>query len=127
MKMKRGVLCLVPLLAAACGRLQGFEGEAPPLATFNVLFQGDLAPAQHALRVALVWGAQWLTEPFCVLPPESPEAADVIAAGCRDPFGFVPNVVSVGVPIAVGEPATLTLTQLPAADVMVGDVTARVA
>ena len=51
----------------------------------------------------------------------------MIDAGCRDPFGFVPDVVSVSVPIDVDAPATLTLTQLPAADVMVGDVTARVA
>ena len=129
-----GVLCLAPLLVAACGRLQGFDGEAPPLASFDVVFHGDLAPLrpagvtdEHALRVALVWGAQWLTEPFCVLPAESPEVAAVIDAGCRDPFGFVPAVVSVSVPIAVDVPATLTLTQLPAADVMVGDVTARVA
>ena len=98
------------------------------------MFQGDVAPLrpagvtdEHALRVALVWGAQWLTEPFCVLPAESPEAAAVIDAGCRDPFGFVPALVSVSVPIAVDVPATLTLSQLPAADVMVGDVTARVA
>ena len=127
------VFCLAPLLVAGCGRLQGFGGEAPPLATFNVVFQGDLAPllpegvTVHALRVALVWGAQWLTEPFCVLPAESPGVAAVIDAGCRDPFGFVPNVVSVSVPIEIDVPATLTLTQLPAADVMVGDVTARVA
>src|SRR6185503_17716700 len=53
--------------------------------------------------------------------------AAVIAAGCRDPFGFVSNVVSVGAPIAIDVPATLTLSQLPAADVLVGDVTARVA
>ena len=133
--MRRGaVVGLAPLLVAACGRLQGFGGEAPPLVSFEVVFQGDLAPLrpagvsdEHALRVALVWGAQWLTEPFCVLPAESPEAAAVIDAGCRDPFGFVPAVVSVSVPIAVDVPATLTLSQLPAADVMVGDVTARVA
>ena len=81
----------------------------------------------HALRVGLVWGAQWLTEPFCVLPAESPEAAAVIDAGCRDPFGFVPAAVSVSVPIEVDVPTTLTLVQLPAADVMVGDITARVA
>jgi hypothetical protein len=129
-----GVLWLAPLLAAACGELKGFEGEATPLASFEVLFRGDLAPLrpsgvtnEHALRVALVWGAQWLTEPFCVLPAESPEAAAVIDAGCRDPFGFVPAVVSVGAPIAVDVPATVTPTQLPAVDVMVGDVTARVA
>jgi hypothetical protein len=128
------VFCFAPLLVAACGRLQGFGGDAPPLATFNVLFQGDLAPlrptgvtGEHALRVALVWGAQWLTEPFCVLPAESPGVAAVIDAGCRDPFGFVPTAVSVSVPIAIDVPATLTLSQLPAADVMVGDVTARVA
>src|SRR6185369_9462206 len=99
-----------------------------------VVVHGDLASLRpagvadvHALRVALVWGAQWLTEPFCVLPAESPEAAAVIDAGCRDPFGFVPAAVSVGVPIDVDVPTTLTLVQLPSADVMVGDVTARVA
>jgi hypothetical protein len=129
-----GVSCLAPLLVAACGRLQGFGGDAPPLVSFEVVFQGDVAPLrpagvtdENALRVALVWGAQWLTEPFCVLPAESPETAAVIDAGCRDPFGFVPAVVSASVPVAVDVPATLTLSQLPAADVMVGDVTARVA
>ena len=132
--MKRGVLCLAPLLIAACGRLEGFGGAAPPLASFQVVLHGDLAPLrpagvteERALRVALVWGAQWLTEPFCVLPAESPDAAAVIAAGCRDTFGFVPAVVSVSVPIAPEVPTTLTLSQLPAADVMVGDITARVA
>jgi hypothetical protein len=130
----RAILCLAPLVLGACGRLEGFGGPAPPLASFDVVFSGDLAPlrpagvtGEHALRVGLVWGAQWLTEPFCVLPAESPEAAAVIDAGCRDPFGFVPAAVSVSVPIDVDAPATLTLVQLPAADVMVGDVTARIA
>ena len=129
-----GAVGLAPLLVAACGQLQGFDGEAPPLVSLDVVFSGDLAPlrpagvtSEHALRVALVWGAQWLTEPFCVLPAESAEAAAVIDAGCRDPFSFVPAVVSVSVPIAIDVPSTLTLTQLPAADIMVGDVTARVA
>jgi hypothetical protein len=128
------VFCLAALLTAGCGRLEGFGGPAPPLASFNVVLHGDpaaLRPAGvadvHALRVALVWGAQWLTEPFCVLPAESPEAAAVIEAGCRDPFGFVPAAASVSVPIEADVPTTLTLVQLPAADVMVGDVTARVA
>ena len=98
------------------------------------MFNGDLAPLRprrrrrrHALRVALVWGAQWLTEPFCILPAESPEAAAVIAAGCRDPFGFVPAACRPACRSTVDVPATLTLVQLPAADVMVGDITARVA
>jgi hypothetical protein len=126
--------CLASLLVAGCGRLEGFGGSAPPLASFNIVLHSDLPASSpgnvsnvHALRVGLVWGAQWLTEPFCVLPAESPEAAAVIDAGCRDPFGFVPAAVSVSVPIEVDVPTTLTLVQLPAADVMVGDVTARVA
>ncbi len=132
--IQHAVFCLASLLVAGCGKLEGFGGPAPPLASFNVVLKGDLASVRpggvadvHALRVALVWGAQWLTEPFCVLPAESTEAAAVIDAGCRDPFGFVPAAVSVGVPIDVDVPTTLTLVQLPAADVMVGDVTARVA
>ena len=131
---RAGVLCLAPLLVAACGKLEGFGGPAPPLASFDIVFHGDLAllrppgvTDEHSLRVGLVWGAQWLTEPFCVLPAESGDAAAVIAAGCRDPFGFVPAAVSVSVPIAVDVPTTLTLFQLPAADVMVGDVTSRIA
>jgi hypothetical protein len=132
--LQHAVFCLASLLVAGCGKLEGFGGAAPPLASFNVVLHSDLPPSSpggvanvHALRVGLVWGAQWLTEPFCVLPAESPEAAAVIDAGCRDPFGFVPAAVSVSVPIEVDVPTTLTLVQLPAADVMVGDVTARVA
>jgi hypothetical protein len=79
------------------------------------------------LHVALVWGAKWQTEPFCILPPESDEAAAVIAAGCRDPFSFVANRVGANVAVTLETPTTLSLFQLPAADVMVGDVTARVA
>jgi hypothetical protein len=86
---------------------------------------GGALPAQ--LRAALVWGLQWLPEPFCVLPPESPEAAAVIKASCRDTFGFVPDRVAAETPVTPGVPATLDIYNLPAADVMVGDVTARVA
>jgi hypothetical protein len=70
---------------------------------------------------------QWLTEPLCILPPESDEAAQAIAAGCRDPFGFVPIRVAATVPIEIGAPSTIDLLDLPAADVMVGDLTSRVA
>ena len=79
------------------------------------------------LRAALVWGLQWLPEPFCVLPPESPEAAAVIAAGCRESFGFVPNRAGADIPITPGVPATIDLYTLPSADLMVGDITARIA
>jgi hypothetical protein len=61
------------------------------------------------------------------LPAESDAAGAIIAAGCRDPFGFVPLRVAMSVPITPDAPASLSLFDLPAADVMVGDITARVA
>lgn len=119
---------------AGCGKLQGLGGPAPPLVTFTVKVTGDLAPLRPAgdngqcqLQVALVWGAQWLAEPFCFLPPESDQAAAVIAAGCRDTFGFVPARVAADVPVTIDVPASLSLVDLPAADLLVGDVTSRVA
>jgi hypothetical protein len=48
-------------------------------------------------------------------------------AGCRKPFGFVPQSVAASVPLTPGEPTTLTLDELPSTDVLVGDATARVA
>ncbi|HEY4186010.1 MAG TPA: hypothetical protein VGP07_13130 [Polyangia bacterium] len=120
-------------LLAGCGNPQGLGGATPPLATFQVVVNGDLAAvrppddtAEVALHVALLWGDQWLTEPFCVLPPESEQAAAVIAAGCRDPFGFVPVRVAANVTVVPGTPTAISLLDLPAADVLVGDITARV-
>ena len=130
----RRAFALAALALAACGKLQGFGGPEPPLVTFGVSFTGDLTPlrpagitSERSLQVAVIWGAQWLTEPFCILPPESPQAAAVISAGCRDTFGFVPNRVDASAPIAADGTASLPLDQLPTADVLVGDVTARVA
>ncbi len=113
--------------SGGCGNLKGLGGDQPPLATFNVMTSGAAPPSQRSLQVALVWGAQWLTEPFCILPAESDEAGAVIARGCRDPFGFVPARVAGSVPITPGAPASLSLFDLPSADVLVGDITARVA
>jgi hypothetical protein len=125
------------LLVAACGKLQDFGGGEPPLVTFQVMFNGDLAPlrpagvtSERSLRVALVWGLQWLQEPFCILQtlqPESDAVAAVVANGCRDPFSFVPSRVDVSVPITIGETTSLPLSVLPTADLFVGDITARVA
>jgi hypothetical protein len=127
------VLAIATLTLGACGKLQGFGGPEPPLATFQVAFNGDLGPlrppgdtSERSLQVALVWGAQWLTEAFCILPPESDAAAAVIVAGCRDPFGFVPARVDTSAPIAVGGSASLPLLVLPTADLLVGDVTSRI-
>jgi hypothetical protein len=117
----------------ACGGIEGFGGAVPPLATVTIHAEGDFASVQSpgapdpTLRVALVWAAQWLTEPLCILPPENAQVADVVAAGCRDPFGFVPDRVGTSAPLGPDGTATLELFDLPAADVMIGDVTARIA
>jgi hypothetical protein len=121
---------LVVVALAGCDDLQGISGEATPLATLSFQITGDFESVRvpnatdEALRVALVWGAQWLPEPLCFLPAESAEAEAVIAAGCRDPLGFVPDRVDEDVPITDG---AVSLYALPAADVMVGDVTGRIA
>jgi hypothetical protein len=126
-------LALATLALAACGKLQGTGGIVPPLVTFNVSFTDPTMVLPQgiagtpSLQVGLVWGAQWLTEPFCVLRPESDAAKAVIDAGCRDTFGFVPARVDVSAPVAADGTAALPLFQLPTADVLIGDVTARVA
>lgn len=120
------------VLLAGCGDLAGFSGEAPPLATITITTTGDFESVRtpgatnENLHVALVWGTQWLPEPTCFLPPESPELAAVVAAGCRNPLAFTPERVTADAPLIPGEPVSLTLTDLPSADLMVGDVTARI-
>ena len=121
-------------LLAGCGKLQSFGGPVPPLVTFKIDVTGDLMPLlwngetePQALHMALVWGDQWLTEAFCVLPPESDDAAKVIAAGCRDPFAFVPLRVAANAPVIFGTTTEISLFDLPPADVMVGPTTSRVA
>jgi hypothetical protein len=133
-------LAIAAAALAGCGDLQGFGGPTPPLVSFQVLVNGDLAPlrppgvtSEQSLQVALVWGDQWQTEPFCILPAQSPDPAtaqmieDVKSAGCRDPFGFVPLLVAASLPVTIGVPTTLPLYDLPSADVMIGDITSRVA
>jgi hypothetical protein len=141
MKTKRvwALVFATTLLFACCSHLEELGGPTPPLATFQVLASGaattgDLTPlrpagdnGERALQVALVWGDQWLTEPFCILPPESDAAAAVIAAGCRDPFGFVAARVAQNVPVTLGVPTTISLEDLPSAEVLVGSVTSRAA
>jgi len=125
------VLALAAL--AACGDISGFGGAVPPLATVRVHTTGDFARVQApkaadpTLRAALVWAAQWLTEPLCILPPDDAQVAALVAAGCRDPFSFVPDRVATNAPLDPDGSAALELFDLPAADVMIGDVTARIA
>ena len=121
------------LLLAGCGDLVGFGGEIVPLTTIHVVATGDFESVRVAgateenLRIGLVWGTQWLPEALCFVPPESPEVAAVVAAGCRNPLSFTPTRVAASVPITPNVPADLELFELPSAEVMFGDVTARVA
>lgn len=120
-------------LAAGCGNLSGLGGNASPLATVHVQVTGDFASVQvpgstaPKLQAALVWGSQWQTEPLCVVPTNDMSVQALIAAGCRDPFGFVPDRVAANAPVLADGTAELDLFDLPGADVMVGGVTARVA
>lgn len=123
--MTREALAVIVL--AGCGDLVGFGGEVPPLTTIQIATTGTATEPPVQLQAALVWGAQFLIEPLCILPPESAEVAAVLAQGCRDPFGFYPDRVAASVAIAENTAIELPLFDLPAADVMVGDVTARVA
>ncbi|HUJ60655.1 MAG TPA: hypothetical protein VLX92_19270 [Kofleriaceae bacterium] len=126
---RRAVLALL----CGCTRLQGLGGAPPALATFDVTASGTLLPAPVNLSLALVWGKQWLVEPLCIVPDDPRDAANqaqidtVKAAGCRDPFGFVPARVAASVPVALGTGSTIELVTVPNDDVMVGDLTARVA
>jgi hypothetical protein len=126
----KSMLAVAVVGAAGCGKLQGTGGPVPPLASFEVEASGA-PPANADLQVALVWGEQWLVEPLCILPDDPRDNAAMVdalkQAGCRDPFGFVPSLVTATVPIGVGAPATIDLFSLPSADIMVGDLTARVA
>lgn len=131
--MSRAALATAALALAGCGNLSGFGGSVPPLATVHVQVTGDFAsvqvpgPGAPKLAAALVWGAQWQTEPLCALPTSDAQVQALLAAGCRDTFGFVPDRVAVNAPLGPDGSAELDLLDLPAADVMVGDLTARVA
>jgi len=126
-------LALLGILLAGCGDLQGFGGDVPPLSTIHVDTSGDFdavrtpGATNENLRVALIWGTEWLPEALCFLPPDTAELAAVVDAGCRNPLSFTPDRVAASVPITSNVPADLSLDALPAADVMYGDVTARVA
>jgi hypothetical protein len=121
------------LAVAGCGDLVGFGGAQPPLTTIQLSAIGDFesvriaSPDEPDLRVALVWGEQWLPEALCILPPASPEVAAVITQGCRDVLSFTPARAGSSVAIDPNAQAELSLFELPSADVMVGGVIARVA
>ncbi|HZL16690.1 MAG TPA: hypothetical protein VFG23_02970 [Polyangia bacterium] len=131
--MKVVVLAIAVFLGGGCSDLEGLGGPASALVTFEVVATGDLGPLRPAgissdvsLQIALVWGAQWWTEPFCIVSAESDAVTAVTDAGCRDPFGFVPASVSASVPVTIGASASLALFALPSTDLLVGGISSRV-
>jgi hypothetical protein len=116
-----------------CGDLQNFDGEVPPLATLHANVTGDFESVRVPdspppnLRVTVVWGAQWLSEPTCTTPPTTPELTDLLTAGCRHPLFFTPNRATTSVAFEPDVPFDLPITDLPGGDVMIGGLAARIA
>ncbi len=127
------VLAALVASLAGCDNLVGFSGDVTPLVTIHVEATGDFEAVRvpnavnEDLQVAVVWGTQWLPEALCFVPPESPELATTVLAGCRNPLSFTPVQVTSGVPLSPNTPADISLYELPAADLLFGSVTARVA
>ena len=116
-------------LLAGCDDIKGFDGEVTPLATVRFVVTGDFESVRfpeagnERLHVAVVWGAQWLPDPICFLPSESNEVDAVVAAGCRDSFGFMARCADESAPIELSAPSEISLYTLPSAEALVGDVT----
>jgi hypothetical protein len=123
----RQIALAVVCVVASCDKLGGLGGADPPLAQLHIEAAGAPPEGTQSLRIALVWGAVWLPETLCILPPESSQAAAVLRAGCRDPLGFVPLRVAYNAAATPGTPTTIDMVDLPSADDLVGDVTARAA
>jgi len=125
------LVAVVGSLGAGCGKLHGLGGAPTPLVSFDVAVTGTPPAGAGDLDVALVWGRQWLIEPLCIVPIDARDDMTAVTAvklaGCRDPFGFIPARVAANAPLNPDGTATIDLFALPSADLMVGDLTARVA
>lgn len=129
------LLAWAVLLAACTDELSGLDADATPLAVLQVQVSGDLQKLRPAdtlaetprLRLGLLWGAQVQADPFCLPLPGDASLTAVRAAGCRDPFGFSMARLGPSVPLKLGEVAQLPLMDLPLADLLIGDLTARIA
>lgn len=128
-------LVVMMWLGACTDELAGLDAAASPLAELRVRVTGDFAalrPAdtlqeQPRLRVGLLWGAQVQADPFCLPLPGDPSITAVRSEGCRDPFGFVAARIGPSVPVQPGQEVVLPLFDLPLADLLIGDITARLA
>ncbi|MCA9665594.1 MAG: hypothetical protein KC503_08395 [Myxococcales bacterium] len=131
--MKRAAPLIALATLAGCDTLLGTEGQPQPLVVIRLRVEGrqrigpDVTDTPPRLRVALLWGAQIVPTPLCILPPESEQAAKVLATGCPDLFRFVPERVAANAALDTStDEARIELFTVPSADVMIGDITSRV-
>ncbi len=131
------ILSALAVLALGCqDHLYSLEDNPAPLAHVRVKVTGDLEALRPVgtltetprLRVALVWGTQFQSDSICqsALLPSDPSSTALAKVGCRDPLGFVPQLVAGNVAVQPGVEATMDLLTLPTAEVLVGAVDARV-
>jgi hypothetical protein len=127
---------LANCLAAGCtAELNGLDADAAPLAELQVQVTGDLQAFRPLdtlketprLRLGLLWGAQVQADPFCLPLPGDASMTAVRVAGCRDPFGFSMARLGPSVALEPGKVTRLPLMDLPLADLLIGDLTARIA
>jgi hypothetical protein len=130
MKWPKPTLALLLGLSASlgCDDLVNLTDTTDPLASVQVELSGPLPGGvrPERVRVALLWGTQYISDFFCLVPTTDAEANVVVRAGCRDPFGFVPLRVGANAALSTEGPTVLPLFDLPAADVMVGTLVARI-
>lgn len=135
--IRKALIAVAGVLAiAGCtAELTGLDADATPLAELQVRVTGDLTALRPAdtltetprLRLGLLWGAQVQADPFCLPLPGDVSMTAVRAAGCRDPFGFSTSRLGPSVPVELGQLTRLPLMDLPLADLLIGDLTARIA
>jgi hypothetical protein len=124
----------IAVALGGCGDLRGLDAEQlSPLASIHVRVTGDIdavrppGPAPARLRVTLLWGWPWLTDPSCLPPIESAAHAAVVAAGCGDPLAFRRAAGQIVEDAALGSDgtATIDLSSLPSS--LIGDMYSQLA
>ena len=122
----RACACAMLLLCACGGGVHDLNTSAPPLLTINGHVDTSTLTRQNSaapLIAALVWAAVPRIDPLCLAYQSNPQ----LQPACPDPFGVFPGEVETTVPVAADGSFTISLSELPAAAVSVGDTETRIA
>lgn len=132
---------LAPALLSGCGGVHDLGEEGGALAAVAGEWSGDLSRhlpdgrtlGDVELRAGLLWATLPEPEPYCqqhgnpLLPGAGP-VPEVARLGCPDLLGVAPGLVGPSVEIDPQDGSfEVPLLHLPSAEVMVGEVSARVA